>query len=103
MASFGARAPSGVVAWFPQQTCGVSLEYGRTLSPPYASDAILAKSEVLETDRVRLADLIPAEYAAIDARIVRLKQDGGSSAEERQAIDDALAGLRVLRREAGSN
>jgi hypothetical protein len=61
------------------------------------------ENAVLETDRMRLPTLIRAAHAAIDARIEQLKEHHTASAEERQAIEDALAGLRVLTREADSN
>jgi len=58
---------------------------------------------VLETDRSRLPILIRAARAAIDARIAQLTHAHPASAEERQAIADALASLRVLKREADCN
>jgi len=47
--------------------------------------------------------LIRAAHAAIDARMDQLQDNHRASAEELQAIADALAGLRVLRRESDSN
>lgn len=58
---------------------------------------------VLETDPGRLPILIRAACAAIDARMEQLGQDHKTSAEEVQALEDALASLRVLKREAESN
>jgi hypothetical protein len=58
---------------------------------------------VVETDRRRLPVLIRAAHAAIDARMEQLQQDHRTSAEELQALEDALAGLRVLKHEAESN
>jgi len=49
------------------------------------------KEAVLETDPTRLPLLIRAAHDSINARMEQLKQD--------QAIEDALAALRVLRRE----
>ena len=61
------------------------------------------ENAVLETDRGRLPILIRAAQAAIQARMEQLKQDHKPSAEELQALEDALAGLRVLKREAETN
>ena len=58
---------------------------------------------VVETDRGRLPVLIRAARAAIDARMEQLQQDRKTSPEELQALEDALAGLRILKREADSN
>ncbi|HTT24915.1 MAG TPA: hypothetical protein VMG82_38730 [Candidatus Sulfotelmatobacter sp.] len=57
------------------------------------------KEAVLETDPTRLPLLIRAAHDSINARMEQLKQDHQASAEELQAIEDALAALRVLRRE----
>jgi hypothetical protein len=55
---------------------------------------------VLETNRAELVRRIHAAQAAIDARISQLQSDHQDSNDERQAIEDAQAGLRVLREEA---
>ena len=60
------------------------------------------EAAVLETDRKRLPVLIQAAHAAIDARMEQLECAHGSG-EERQAIEDALAGLHVLRQEVDVN
>ena len=72
------------------------------MSPAYGWQRSYEEA-VLETDRSRLPILIRAARAAIDARIEQLKHDQPASAEERQAIADALASLRVLKREADCN
>ena len=72
------------------------------MSPAYGWQRSYEEA-VLETDRSRLPILIRAARAAIDARIEQLKNDQPASAEERQAIADALASLRVLKREADCN
>jgi hypothetical protein len=72
------------------------------LSPTYAWRRFYEQA-VLETNPSRLPGLIRAAHAAIDERIAELKMNGGPSAEELQALEDALAGLRVLRREANLN
>lgn len=54
---------------------------------------------ILETDRKRLPRLIQSAQAAIDARIEQLGADHDGSSGEREAIANALAGLRVLRDE----
>lgn len=57
------------------------------------------EAAMLETNRVRLPGLIRAAQAAIDARVAQLRESHQDSAAERQAIADALAGLRLLREE----
>lgn len=69
------------------------------MSPPYGWQR-LYEDAILETDRARLPVLIRAAHAAIDARMEQLKDDHHASAEEQQAIGDAIAGLRVLKRES---
>jgi hypothetical protein len=54
---------------------------------------------ILETDRSRLPVLIRSARAAIDVRIEQLKSEMNDSAEERQALADALTNLRVLTEE----
>jgi hypothetical protein len=58
---------------------------------------------ILETDRSRLPILIRAAHAAIEQRLQQLQDHHPASPEERQAITDAIAGLRVLKHEADSN
>jgi hypothetical protein len=70
------------------------------------------EAAILETDRSRLPGLIAEAQAAIDARIDALssysagkasdgRMDGEAYriAEEKQAIADALSGIRILKRE----
>jgi hypothetical protein len=65
------------------------------------------EAAILETDRSRLPILIAEAQAAIDARIEDLrshfdgKMDGEAYriAEEKQAIADALSGIRILKKE----
>jgi hypothetical protein len=56
---------------------------------------------ILETDRSKLRQHIDAADAAIKARIHELSRDHAATPEEREAIEDALTGLTVLRREIG--
>lgn len=72
------------------------------MSPSYGWQRFY-ENAILETDRSRLPVLIRAAHAAIDARMDQLQDNHRASAEELQAIADALAGLRVLRRESDSN
>ncbi len=58
------------------------------------------EAAILETDRSRLPTLIRAAETAIHTRVKELETDHAGSAEERQAIEDALAGLRVLQKES---
>jgi hypothetical protein len=55
---------------------------------------------ILEPRSPRLTQLIRAAQAAIDARLQQLAADPHDTAEERQAIADALAELRVLEHES---
>ncbi|MGA9355860.1 MAG: hypothetical protein WBV46_19395 [Terriglobales bacterium] len=65
------------------------------------------EAAILETDRSRLPRLIAEAQAAIDARIEALysKSNGKTgpedyrAAEEKQAIADALSGIRILKKE----
>jgi len=57
------------------------------------------EAAVVETNRVRLPRLIQAAHIAINARLEQLCLDHQGSCEERQAIADALSGLRVLKGE----
>jgi hypothetical protein len=75
---------------------------GENVSPSYGWQRFY-EDAILETDRSRLPVLIRTAHAAIDARIEQLKDDHHGSAEERQAIADAIAGLRVLKRESDFN
>ncbi|MGC2154245.1 MAG: hypothetical protein WA618_19555, partial [Terriglobales bacterium] len=67
----------------------------------------LYEAAILETDRSRLPRLITEAQAAIDARIEALRShsdgeiDGETYriAEEKQAIADALSGIRILKKE----
>lgn len=54
------------------------------------------ETAILETDRSRLPKMIASAQAAINARIETLRLDHQGSPDERQAIADALAGLRIL-------
>jgi len=72
------------------------------LSPLYVWQRFY-ENAVLETDRARLPVLIRAAQGAIQARMQQLKQDHKPPAEELQALEDAMAGLHVLKREAGTN
>jgi hypothetical protein len=57
------------------------------------------EAAILETDRSRLPALIEVAQSAIDARIEELQSDHLGTREEMDALADALAGLRVLRKE----
>jgi hypothetical protein len=57
------------------------------------------KTAILETDDAKLTNRIRAAKGAIDERLQEMQMDHGGTPEERQAIIDALAGLKVLRRE----
>ena len=57
------------------------------------------QAAIVETDGARLPALIQTAQAAIEARLQQFASCDGDCSEERLAIDDALAGLAVLRRE----
>lgn len=63
----------------------------------------LYERTMLETDSSRLPALVRAARAAIATRIEELHSDSHDSSEERQAIADALTGLRVLKVEFDSS
>lgn len=54
---------------------------------------------MLETDDMKLPQRLQTAKAAIDTRLHELQMDHGGTPEERQAIADALGGLKVRRRE----
>ena len=60
------------------------------------------EAAILETNRGNLPRLIQTAHAAINARLEQLCGDNGDSTAERQAIADALTGLRVLKEEMRS-
>ena len=80
----------------------MQVNWGASLSPAYGWRR-LYESAVVETDRARLPVLIRAARAAIDARMEQIKEYHRATAEELQALEDALSGLRVLKHEADSN
>lgn len=58
---------------------------------------------IFEADPARLPVLIQSARSVIDLRMQELKCDPRRSAEEEQAIGDALVGLRLLGQDLGSN
>jgi len=58
------------------------------------------EAALLEPNHGRLPQLIQVAQQAIEARIEQLRMDHQDHAQERQAIEDALTGLQVLKREA---
>jgi hypothetical protein len=54
---------------------------------------------VLETDDSRLRERVDAAQTAIDARLYELSLDGKDAGQERIAIQNALKGLVILRKE----
>jgi hypothetical protein len=66
---------------------------------PYAWQQFYRQA-ILETDRSRLPVLVRAARAAINVRVEQLRVAPEASDTERQAIEDALAGLRILEQEA---
>lgn len=58
------------------------------------------KTALLETDWTKMQERINAAESAMEERQIVLSADHGGTPEERQALADAITGLRVLRREA---
>jgi hypothetical protein len=56
----------------------------------------LYRAALIETDRARLRDRIEAAQKVLRQRADHLTENGNGSAEERQAIDDALRALHSL-------
>ena len=54
---------------------------------------------VLETDQAKLHELVQAAQARIDNRIQELAVDGDGGSEEQKALDAAVRGLDLLRKE----
>ena len=57
------------------------------------------EAALLETNPTRLPKLIHVAHNAISTRMEQLGTDHEASEDEKQAILDALAGLKVLQRE----
>jgi hypothetical protein len=57
---------------------------------------------VLETDWSKMEERVQAAESALRERRAELSRDHAVTPEERQAIDDALASLNVLRQDAAS-
>ena len=55
------------------------------------------QAAILETDDKKLPNRLQAAKAAIDNRLHELQLDGGGTPKERQAINDALSNLNVIR------
>jgi hypothetical protein len=58
------------------------------------------KAALLETDWTKMQERIQAAESAMDDRQRVLSADHGGTPEERQALADAISGLKVLRRES---
>ena len=58
------------------------------------------KAALLETDWSKMSERIQAAEAALSQRKREVELDHGGTAEENQAITDAMRGLTVLRNDA---
>ena len=58
------------------------------------------RTALLETDWSKMEERIRAAETAINARRSELSLNHGGTPDERQAIEDALNGLNVLRKDA---
>jgi hypothetical protein len=61
------------------------------------------QAAMLETDRSKLEQRLETAKFAIQARLQELNGDHQGFREEREAIESALAGLRILQEEVRSN
>jgi hypothetical protein len=59
----------------------------------------LYSAAIVETDGNKMPTRVQESKSAIDSRLHELQLDRGGTIDERQAINDALEGLNVLRRE----
>jgi hypothetical protein len=57
------------------------------------------QAAIVELDRKKLPERVAAAEAAIFKRLQQLSQSSSDDFAERQAIEDALHGLRVLQRD----
>jgi len=57
------------------------------------------EAAILETNHRQLPHFVNSAQAAIDARMQQINSNIQNSEGERRAIEDALAGLRILRDE----
>jgi hypothetical protein len=60
------------------------------------------KAALLETDWTKMEERVQAAESAIHNRRLVLSQDHGGTEEERQALVNALNGLRVLQLDAAT-
>jgi hypothetical protein len=60
------------------------------------------KAALLETDWIKMQERLQAAEAALQRRKHEFSLNGGGSADENQAIDDALRSLMILRNEAAN-
>ena len=60
------------------------------------------KAALLETDWKKMEERINAAETALHARKHEFSMDHGGTPEENQAIEDALHGLNILRKEAAA-
>jgi hypothetical protein len=62
----------------------------------------LYQSAILESDWSKIEERIQVTDSAISARLQELSTSHGGTPEEKQRIEDALSGLRALRREVAT-
>ena len=60
------------------------------------------RAALLETDWTRMVELVQAAESEIHKRRLELSQDHNGTQEEREAVVNALNGLRVLRMDAAA-
>jgi hypothetical protein len=60
------------------------------------------KAALLETDWMRMVELVQAAESEIHKRRLELSKDHNGTQEEREAVVNALNGLRVLRMDAAA-
>jgi hypothetical protein len=62
----------------------------------------LYQAAILETDWSKIEERIQVTDSAISARLQEFSTSHGGTPEEKQRIEDALSGLRALRREVAA-
>jgi hypothetical protein len=60
------------------------------------------RAALLETDWTKMVDLVQAAESEIHKRRLELSKDHNGTQEEREAVVNALNGLRVLRMDAAA-
>jgi hypothetical protein len=79
---------------------GVADSHRETKAPTSYSWQASYRAALLETDWTKMVELVQAAESAIHTRRLELAKDHNGTQEEREAVVNALNGLRVLRMDA---